>query len=285
MLITAIDVGGSWIRVALYSGDKAIRTLRVPSIKSDKVGLLKIIDKTIFTKGFKSDVYSFGFPGPVEEGVLKKAPPLNLEESISEKDLEGVLRERVYINNDVNNATLAELKYGVGNSINDFVLVTLSTGIGTGIVIDRRVLQGAVGEFGHDVLETEYSLANTCSCGNKGCWVAQSSGYGVEKTMERIGKKLKCEEVFKSDDEEVNMIINNFRDKYNAHGFGNINNAYGTGVIVVMGGLGLGQFDRIIPKVELIKKYTVNEVPAIIKTSLGDNIGLIGAYIYATKRK
>ena len=49
-----------------------------------------------------------------------------------------------------------------------------------------------------------------------------------------------------------------------------------------MGSLGLSQFKKIIPtRKELEKNSIIKPIPQILKSKLGDNIGLYGAYIYA----
>ena len=69
---------------------------------------------------------------------------------------------------------------------------------------------------------------------------------------------------------------------YNAHGFGNIVNAYDPEKIIVMGSVGIKQFDRIIPDKKSISKYSlVQTIPDIEPTQIGDDIGLYGAYYRA----
>ena len=64
----------------------------------------------------------------------------------------------------------------------------------------------------------------------------------------------------------------------NAQGIGMMVNALEMEGIVVMGSLGIKQFETIIPSQKEIEKYTINPIPTIVKTELGDNIGLKGIY-------
>ena len=64
----------------------------------------------------------------------------------------------------------------------------------------------------------------------------------------------------------------------NAQAFGNLINAYDPDVLVVMGSLGLKQFDRIIPDAKTIERFTISRpIPDILKCQSGGDIGVIGA--------
>ena len=54
--------------------------------------------------------------------------------------------------------------------LRDFASITAHSGLGTGVIINRQILQGARSaacEFGHMVL---YPDGRRCECGNTGCW-------------------------------------------------------------------------------------------------------------------
>lgn len=86
---------------------------------------------------------------------------------------------QVTIDNDANAAALAELWFGRPevSEARDFILVLVAEGVGTGVVIDGQIYRGergAAGEFGHMVIGPDAPVA--CSCGNRDCWEAFSSG-------------------------------------------------------------------------------------------------------------
>ena len=93
--------------------------------------------------------------------------------------------------NDAEASALAELWSGNGmiKNFSNFVFVSVGAGIGTGIVINRKVIEGAcyaAGEFGHmDILESKES----CVCGNTGCWEAYASDRATVKRY-MIKKKM-----------------------------------------------------------------------------------------------
>ncbi len=292
MIIECYDIGGTKIKGALIkegSPYEILCQMQAASERGDTAQLLnqiKSLSKQLRSKlkQQKIDAVSIGLPGPVKEGILQSAPPLHLHEPW---DIKGELKdmtEPVFIDNDLNMAVMAELYFG--NRPKNFYLLTLSTGIGAGIVINGKPLQGSCGEFGHDVLERNPDLANKCSCGKRGCWVAQASGYGIEETARKKGLNIPCQNVFdmaEKGDKGALSIVEAAKD-YTAQGIGNMLNAFPVDAIVVMGTLGIKQFDKIIPPKKEITKYTINNVPEITATKLGEGIGIIGAYAYAISR-
>jgi predicted NBD/HSP70 family sugar kinase len=88
----------------------------------------------------------------------------------------------VAVENDARAAALAELWFGRHRiNLSNFVFLSVGRGIGTGIVIDRQILNGdshLAGEFGHMVLLEGGAL---CACGNKGCWEAYASDQATAR--------------------------------------------------------------------------------------------------------
>ncbi len=100
----------------------------------------------------------------------------------SDVDLGAIVRRRqpetriVAVANDAKASALAELWFGKHDvNLNNFVFLAVGPGIGTGIVINRNVIEGeghAAGEFGHMTL---IENGEPCTCGNRGCWEAYAS--------------------------------------------------------------------------------------------------------------
>ena len=93
----------------------------------------------------------------------------------------------MFFENDAEASALAELWFGTGTIKNysNFVFVTIGAGIGTGIVVDRKVVEGvsfASGEFGHITL---FDKGEPCVCGSDGCWEAYASNRA---TIKRFGR-------------------------------------------------------------------------------------------------
>ncbi|MGN7150644.1 ROK family protein [Arthrobacter sp. SAFR-179] len=87
-------------------------------------------------------------PGTVVEGKIERAPILGWRH-VSFGDL--VARETglpVLIDNDANAAAISEAQFGVGRDSSDLLYILLDTGVGSGLVLDRRIYRGSLGQVG-----------------------------------------------------------------------------------------------------------------------------------------
>tara|TARA_B100000686_G_scaffold346446_1_gene433151 strand:- start:3026 stop:3937 length:912 start_codon:yes stop_codon:yes gene_type:complete len=287
--IECYDIGGTNIRAALISQGKIEEPFLKEKTEKDNVdsfvqqiknisSLLRKQHSRITSEQIKA--VSMAVPGPVEGMKLLGSKPLDFYEEINfENLLGGYFGIPLLLGNDLNMASQGELALGKFKDKKNLCLLTISTGIGVGVIINGAIYDRKT-EIGHNIIETNPQLANPC-LGHNGCWAAQSSGFGIEKTVEKIGKNINASQVF--EEPQFQEVVDKVR-KYNAYGIGNLINAYDPEKIIIMGSLGLKQFDRIIPEANLIKQFTlVNSVPEIAPTELGENIGLLGAYYSAIK--
>ena len=106
-----------------------------------------------------------GIPGFIllESGVVSVAPNLPGFENFAVRDaIEKRLGAMVILENDANSAALGEQWIGAGRDTKDLVLLTLGTGIGGGILVNGRVLHGALGMAG------ELGQIGRASCRERG---------------------------------------------------------------------------------------------------------------------
>ncbi len=288
-IIECFDIGGTNIRGALIEDGKIKGSVCFESSqRNDPEALtqqIKNISKIIRARETDLDVekikaVSIGVPGPVEGDIMYGSEPLEIEERVNfPYRLKDYFKIPVLLENDMNMAVNAELAMGVGKKIKNFCLVTISTGIGVGLVVDGQIYNRRT-EIGHSVIEKDLKAANPCQ-GHVGCWGAHASGQGIEKTLEKLGFNIEVAQMF--DDPAHASLVERVKD-YNAHGFGILVNAYDPEKIVIMGSVGIKQFDRIIPDKKSVAKYTlVQTIPDIEPTLIGGDIGLYGAYYRALK--
>ncbi|MCX6622036.1 MAG: ROK family transcriptional regulator [Acidobacteria bacterium] len=86
-----------------------------------------------------------------------------------------------YFENDAKLSALAEMWFAGRDAtpLTDFVVINARGGLGTGVIINRQVLQGAVSaasEFGHVSLNP---AGPQCPCGNVGCWELYASDLAL----------------------------------------------------------------------------------------------------------
>ncbi len=286
-IIECFDIGGTNIRGALIEDGKIKGSVCIESSKKNDVdGLvdqIKWISEYIRKRESDIDVknikaISIGVPGPVEGDIMFGAKPLEIEERVNfPHRLKDYFNIPVLLENDMNMAVNAELAMGVGKKTKNFCLVTISTGIGVGLVVNGEIYNRKT-EIGHSVIEKDSELANPCQ-GHSGCWGAQASGDGIKFTLEKLRIDIEVAQLF--EDPAHDKLIEKVKN-YNAHGFGILVNAYDPEKIVIMGSVGMKQFDRIIPSKEDIAKYTlVQTIPDVEPTLIGGDIGMYGAYYRA----
>ena len=131
---------------------------RVDAVMSTLIAALRdLIDREPSSTGPR--VISVAAPGRVDvrHGTILQAGNLfNWSEFPLRAKLEKALGVPVFVDNDVNMATLGEIHFGVARGLKDVVLLRLDTGIGSGIVIRGKLLHGAhwaAGEIAHIIVD------------------------------------------------------------------------------------------------------------------------------------
>jgi glucokinase len=102
--------------------------------------------------------------------------------------MEERFKSPVFIDNDVNCATLAEARLGAAAGKKNVIGIFVGTGIGGGILIDGKLVHGATysgAEIGHTTINPKGPV---CICGRKGCLEAYSGGWAI---MKYVGHKIK----------------------------------------------------------------------------------------------
>ncbi len=116
-------------------------------------------------------------PGIVSErGQLKYAPGLDWKSPDIAEHLRTALGDvvgadcPVFVENEANMATLAELAYGPHSDVRNMVFILGERGVGAGVVVDAELFRGAHrsgGEIGHVTVDVD---GPECPCGKHGCW-------------------------------------------------------------------------------------------------------------------
>jgi len=200
--------------------------------------------------------------------------------------------------NDAEASALAELWYGKGiiNNFSNFVFVSVGAGLGTGIVINRKVIEGvsyAAGEFGHMNI---FEKGEPCVCGNTGCWEAYASDratvkrYLAEKKPEPDkSMPVMVKDVIQAAQNNDKVAIEVLREtgRYLGIGISNIIRALDPPAIVI-GGHILQVWDIIYDEIlnGLSKRsfFGLEKRVKILPSSLSERPRLIGAATLAIER-
>ncbi|MEI7474875.1 MAG: ROK family protein [bacterium] len=307
-----INIGGTKIIAGVVDKEQGkvigFHKIDTAHVKGSDSVLVKVIDsaeRAICQAGVPySQIGSIGIgvAGQVDRkyGILLSSPNLdcyNLE-------LKFILEEHfdlpVYVGNDTEAITLGEMKYGSGTDFDNFVCVFVGTGIGSGIVYNRKILQGATGtagEVGHMIV---HSGGRQCSCGNNGCLEAYASRHAIEEKLLASIKKghksaiqyvmsddksLKSEDIVFAINHNDELVINSITEasEYLSSGLASVINFYNPQAIILSG--------SIINDVDLyfdltVKKTLAKSLPAsagsvkILKAQLDDMAGVVGASLF-----
>ncbi|MEM1541066.1 MAG: ROK family protein [Ignisphaera sp.] len=314
--VIGVDIGGTWIRIALASKDGSITkryTMSTPR-EGDRYTIANTIAEIIWNRfsGYVQDIEAIGIgtAGPLDlpKGTVIGAPNIPIHVFELGKPLIEEFKKPVIVANDCIAAVWGEKLFGLGRDKSNIVYITLSTGIGGGIIVNDILLLGKMGnahEVGHMVIDVEGRME--CGCGGRGHWEAYAGGANIprfasniirdsELDVEEKGspiyrafieQKLTSEMIYReaSKGDKLALKIVNEINKYNIAGFENVINAYDPEIVTVGGAIALKNPQTLV--VEPIRrgiensKGVVTHRPRIELTSLGEDIVLIGAVALA----
>ncbi|MHA1709497.1 MAG: ROK family protein [Candidatus Baldrarchaeia archaeon] len=306
-----IDIGATWVRVAIGSEDGELlgrvveKTSKFPG--TDIVRWLADTISALMQKVSVKKISGIGIgsigPLDIRRGMI--LTPVNAP--LRNVNLVSPLRKKfsvpVYLVNDATAGVIGEKMYGRGEKYENIVYVTLSTGIGGGVYVDGNLLIGKDGnaaEIGHMVIDMEGKLV--CGCGKRGHWEAYCSGknipnfarYLISRSDEELVKrslltketggdfsKLTAEMIFRLADkgDELARNIVNEVGRLNAIGFSVLVNMYDPELITIGGAVALKNPKHLVlnPIIENIGEYAINRIPRIEITTLREDVVLLGA--------
>ena len=245
------------------------------------------------------DSIGIGAPGQVnrEKGILVSAPNLNCENLNIKAIMEREFFIPTHLGNDVEIATLGEMKFGAGRGFNNFVCVFVGTGVGSGIAENGKVRHGATGtsgEIGHIIVDAG---GRPCGCGGNGCLEAYASRTAIEARILGALKKGRPSVIteFMQDDKPISSKILKkaleHKDElvtqalfeasdYLSNGLATVINFYNPELIILGGGLidAIDEFyERTITKARAKALPIPAEKIQFKKAQLGDFSGVVGA--------
>ena len=192
--VLAIDLGGTQVRTALVTPDRAVQARRATST-GDEGGVDAVLERiatlareTLDEAGAAGLARPIGIgissPGPLDpwRGIVLSPPNLEGWQDVPLVDrVEEALGMRAILERDTNVAVMAEWRYGAARGTRDAIYITVSTGVGGGVITAGRPLvglAGMAGEVGHLVVELD---GPRCGCGGVGHVEAIASGTALER--------------------------------------------------------------------------------------------------------
>lgn len=308
--VIGIDLGGTTAKIGILNQTGAIESSWSVGTDISNKGanivpniIASINQKLADLKLTSADFLGIGMgsPGTVnrEQGTVIGAYNLNWKtlQPIRELTEEGT-GIPFFIDNDANVAALGEQWVGAGNEEANVAFITLGTGVGGGLIVDGKLIHGALdaaGEIGHITVEPN---GYECTCGKKGCLEQYASATGVVHLARDMGytyagnselkNKIEAEELIdaklvfdlaKANDPLAVLVIDRFV-YYLALALGNVANLLNPSTIILGGGVSKAG-DFLAEKVrQAIKEFTfptIRKVTKIKIAQLGNDAGMIGA--------
>lgn len=207
MIRIGVDFGGTKIEAAAIDVTGAVvARVRAPNPGAYAPSLETVrtlVAEAERTAGATGSV-GVGMPGSVSPrtGLIRGANSVWLNGRPFREDLEAVLARPVRVANDANCMALSEAADGAAAGAAVVFGVIVGTGCGGGLVVDRRIVEGANGaggEWGHTPLpwpSAEELAVPPCWCGRPGCMETWVSGPGFEADHARTtGRNWRAPEI------------------------------------------------------------------------------------------
>ncbi|WLD92602.1 ROK family protein [Alkalihalobacillus sp. AL-G] len=231
-----------------------------------------------------------------KRGIVVRSSLLGWEEVDLSSPIHEAFRTPVFLDNDVNAYTYAEIEKGYGTVHNNFICISIGDGIGASIVIDRKLYKGefgGAGEFGHSIIQLG---GRQCHCGQKGCLEMYASNKGLEEEAATLipeypdsqlqNHRINIEEVLKAaleSDELAKVLFSRLGD-YLGVGLINAINSFNPGTIVLIGE-GMVAEEYFVPQaIQRAKEnffYHARYDTNVVTSTLGNDAWVKGAAILA----
>ena len=189
----AVDVGGTKLDVGVVDGEGGVLARRrAPTTSSAERGgealadaLVALCQAVLADADTPVAAVGVGCGGPMEGDLVS---PLNIPTWRGfplRAHLEARLDLPVSVDNDAKALALGEGWLGAAVGVRDYLAMVVSTGVGGGIILDGRLLDGALGNAGHIGHVIVEPGGATCGCGARGCLEAECSGLHLERRLGR----------------------------------------------------------------------------------------------------
>jgi predicted NBD/HSP70 family sugar kinase len=295
----AVDVGASWIRLAVadLSGNIAARTdqrvrARAAPALAEQVGELARAASTGLGIELGDITHTvIGFPGIYDAATdrIMAAPNLpGWEEPGSVAAIRAQLGPAFSIDNDVNLATRAEQEYGAGSGVDNFVFVSIGTGIGMGIVIAGQLYRGSSGRAGEiSFLPVGDLRVASADVREHGILETAASADGVMAAARRLGMSaISAEQVFEAARSGDRAAVRVVQDEAShlARALAAVIAVLDPGLIVIGGGVG-GNADLLLaPTKRLLSELLALSPPTIEMSALGRDAVVLGGLAAGLER-
>lgn len=258
-MIIGVDVGGTFIKSGIVSGNKITKKIVVKTGGKKKEIIKNILNSVekLFDKGIKG--IGVGCPGPADysKGIIKETVNLDLKGVNLKKIISKKFRKKIVMENDASCFVLGE---AIRLKKKNVIGLTLGTGVGGGIVIDGKLYKGKgnAGELGHCTIKFDGAKLGF----NAGSLESYVSAKAIKRDYRKKPSELKSRKAWDS----IGMKL--------GIGIANLINTFDPEVVVIGGGIAraFNLFKNSMNKE--ISKRAIRKV-AVVKGK--EDSGIIGA--------
>jgi glucokinase len=307
--VIGVDAGGTKLLAGVVYEDLAVGS-RVRRLWSggDRAEVLATMVEAVAqarSAGPGARAVGFGIPALLDfaTGVAASSVHLPLDGLGFRELMAERLGLPVFVDNDANLATLAELRVGAARGARNAVMLTLGTGIGSGVVVDGRLLRGTTGaaaELGHMTID-HHGPPCQGTCPGRGCLEVLASGTAIGRDGTDAGRRdpdsalgravaqrgaVTGEEVtaLAVGGDTVACSVMAAVGRNLGAGLASIVNIFEPDVVVIGGGAAAAGDLLLDPAREVVAQRALRpsrDHVRIVPAALGEDAGMIGAALFA----
>ncbi|WP_214323360.1 ROK family protein [Nonomuraea sediminis] len=277
--VLGIDVGGTKVAIGISGADGPFILTRT-RLDTGPDTLVRALAAARALDGAPAAV-GFSTCGVIRDGVVRLAPNVPGWEGL---ELPRLLREEygatpVAIDNDVNAAAAAELRWGALQDVSTGLYLNLGTGLAAALVVGGRVVpgaHGAAGEIGYvQVRPGEPAFAD----GRAPLEEVVSGSALAAQGSALLGRQVTAAEVLSAADGSVTGLVDQALDTL-AMSVANLCAMVDPECLVVGGGM-MGAAELILPRLAAELRRAVPFPPEIRAARFADDAPLLGALALA----
>ncbi len=291
-VVIAMDVGGTGMKCALVDREHAIVHAERHATGADRgpeavaqtiLSVASDLAETARAAGLTPVAVGLAVPGVIDEanGVAVWSANVGFR-GVPLRDLVTAhVRLPAALGHDVRAGGLAEARLGAGRDVRRAWFVAIGTGIAAAYVADGRVdpgAHGASGEIGHVVVRPD---GPQCGCGARGCVEAVASASAVARRyFEASGTQATAREVveFARDGDPIAVTVWAETIDALADGLRIGITLHDPDMIIIGGGLAEAGAELLEPLDAAVRgRLTFQTMPSVVRATLGDEAGCLGA--------
>jgi glucokinase len=287
-----IDLGGTSVKLGVCgpAGDVRARAsleTRVTAGSDEAMRRISDAARELVAEAGTVAACGVGVPGEIDRarGLLVRANhfPDWADVPVVAR-LSDTLGASVTLENDANCSAWSEARAGAGRGARSLACFTLGTGVGGGVIIDGDLWTGAggaAGALGHIAVDPN---GPECRCGQRGCVEQYASATAIARRFGRGSARDAFDAAQRGEQDAVAAV--DWACDGLAAGVANLIHIVQPDVVVLAGGVAAAG-DALI---ERVRRGVARRVRAawlapvrIVRSSLGDDAGWIGAALWAAR--